>query len=163
MNSSMRLSFKAALFGFLMSSMVGCGGLPSGKAYHEAITDGSQAQAPVPVNPVPTPTPKPVTLGWTVVSDRVTSSCATCHGSTYSSKPNVKRNRAAISRVVNGNTMPPRRPLGVCPKAILKAWIQAGMPDSTTQPITTLAGCENENVQNIIDRWIEGQPDNSDF
>lgn len=113
-----------------------------------------EATPPDNTTPSPGPAPNVEMLGWNSIDTRVIQSCTGCHGASYTSKAGVRRNISSISSAINNNRMPPRRPLAACPKALLKEWVRLGMPNDTTVAITSIAGCETANIQDVIDNWL---------
>lgn len=139
---------------------------------HESFKSPAGVQPRMPENSASSPT-SPVQgpeleasterIGWQAISSHVVSSCTACHGASYTSAAGVRANRSKISSVINRNKMPPRRPLGACPKALLKAWIQMGLPDTSQTLVTSLPACASGNIQRVVDDWVSAQPDNLSF
>ena len=121
---------------------------------------------PTPTDPVPPVTTNPTTpgqpapedqVGWAAVSARVVSACTACHGNTYSTYDGAKRNHTKIASWTGNNRMPPRRPLGACPKALFAAWVRDGMPQTSTKLVKDLPDCSAGVMQRLTDIWLNSQ------
>ncbi len=129
---------------------------------NDALDTGPGSPEP-PADPTPTPTPTPGQplpedlIGWASVSARVVSACTACHGNTFSTYDGAKRNHAKITSWTANNRMPPRRPLGACPKALFAAWVSEGMPQTSTKLVKDLPACSAGVLQRLTDIWLNSQ------
>lgn len=92
-------------------------------------------------NPTPTPTPSKILITSALIQNPVLVSCARCHSS-MSTISGIKKRISSIWSEVNSGSMPPAGPLSKCNKAILKKWIDLGMPDQTQVATSDLASCK---------------------
>jgi hypothetical protein len=120
-----------------------------------------------PADPVPPTTPgQPAPedlIGWASVSARVVSACTACHGNTFSTYDGAKRNHVKIASWIGNNRMPPRRPLGACPKALFAAWVTDGMPQTSAKLVKDLPECSGGMVQRLTDVWLNDQDPQVEF
>jgi hypothetical protein len=94
-----------------------------------------------PNEPPPIKNPQPTYIDWNLINTKVVNSCTGCHSSKYNTFTNAKKRINSISSSINNDSMPPKSPLTKCQKRILKAWIDAGTPMSTTIPVSNFPDC----------------------
>ncbi|MBC7658705.1 MAG: hypothetical protein H7249_03270 [Chitinophagaceae bacterium] len=99
------------------------------------------APAPVPQPPViisPAPT-TPVVLDWATINEQVIKvSCVRCHSAPHNAGGINLETYASVKAVIDEintsaiveGSMPPRKPMPDDAKALLKAWIDAGSPET---------------------------------
>lgn len=87
-------------------------------------------------------------LNLDLIQGQVLNSCVKCHSPakkepTLVTIEEIKENLMDIQEEVNGNHMPPKKPLTDCQKALLNKWIELGTPESTDIKAGQLAACHD--------------------
>jgi len=87
-------------------------------------------------------------LNVDLIQGQVLSSCVKCHAP-FKKEPTlvtieeIRQNITDIQDDVNGNHMPPKKPLTDCQKALLNKWIELGTPDSSDIKAGQIPACHN--------------------
>ena len=92
--------------------------------------------------------PEDAVLNLDLIQGQVLNSCVKCHAP-FKKEPTlvtieeIRQNITDIQDDVNGNHMPPKKPLTDCQKALLNKWIELGTPDSSDIKAGQIPACHN--------------------